>query len=188
MYALLNDLRRAGKPAIGLAVALCAVLLTGIVVSATQAQSSHRRTAAAGPNGWVQVTDLKVGFTARLPERPADSRLASVSADGTHFKVRLATAGQRIVIERFAVPEVSASMLSAIFRSAIDSLASGAGFQVESEGDTTFRGQLARLGVYVTDSGTRYKAMIFVAGAENLYLIAAPARDFRPITTSFQAR
>jgi hypothetical protein len=184
--ALLRDLQRVGVGAVAIAVAAWVVVFAGIGVVGVRGSSTPAHLGPSGTKGWVRVADHKVGFVADLPQPPTDSELAPARVAGAAFTIRLATAGHRIVIERFASGDVAATALAQIFRNAIDSLASGAGFQVISERLTTFRGHSARLGSYVTDDGSSYEVMIFAVSADELYLIASPARYFAAITSSFQ--
>ncbi|HVV75965.1 MAG TPA: hypothetical protein VHC43_08000 [Mycobacteriales bacterium] len=180
-----------GRVERSVAVSLVVVLIAGVVTAITRSTGGSGRTqgsdaASRIAHRWVRVVDPKVGFIARLPRRPTDFTLVPNRPGGPHVDGAAARDGRGIVIERFAIPAVSATELARIFRSSIASLATGAGFEVESEGPSTFRGQIAREGRYVTDSGKSYQAMIFVDGAGDLYLIAAPARYFETLTRSFQ--
>jgi len=187
---LAGDLRRSGAFATSVAVTLCAVALIGVVAAVTRgtgsdATAQNHAAVSTVTRGWVRVVDRKVGFAARLPGQPQDVSFVS-HGGGLRVPVKAARVSHRIAIERIRIPDLSSTYLARIFRAAIDSLASGTGFQVESEGATTFRGQLAREVRYVTDNGTSYEAVIFVDGAGDLYLIASPARYFDAVTTSFQ--
>jgi hypothetical protein len=181
----MRDLVRSGTLAVGLAISLLVVLVTGATAAAvrTGSRASGSGPTAGVPHGWVRVVDRTVGFTAWLPSAPKDGP-PSPTADGLILTV--ARASHRIAIARIAIPDSAAGDLTQAFRGAIDALAWGAGFQVQSEGPTTFRGEQARQGLYVTDTGTYYRAMIFVAGAGDLYLIASPARVFKAVTTNFR--
>jgi hypothetical protein len=172
-----------------IAVAAGAVAIIGGVTAGVRASGSTAAGtgAHAKPQGWVQVVDRVVGFSAPLPARPTDSRLAPRLGDGTQLWVRVARASHRIVIERIASPDVSPAEVAQIFRAAVDSLAWGAGFQVESQSATSFRGRPAHEGLYVTDTGAYYRALMFIDTRSDLCLIAAPARVFDQITASFQS-
>lgn len=191
MHPLVHDLREAGLVEKFTAVAALTVLTVGIVTAITRSTGADQRSSGAPATsaiarGWIRVVDPKVGFTARLPDKPTDSTRNAPLAPGTDLRIWLATERHRIVIERIEIPELSAPSLARVFRTAVDSLAEGAGFQVVSERATTFRGRLAREGLYVTDTGESYKAVAFVDGAGDLYLIAAPARYYDAVAASFR--
>lgn len=187
MDGALNDLRRSGALATSVAAGLVAVLLVGVIAVLIRAPGGSSRagtnSAKRVPAGWVRVVDRSVGFTAWLPSPPKDGP-PSPTAGGLVLTV--ARTNHRVAIARITIPDSSAAGLAHAFRGVIDSLAWGAGFQVDSEGATTFRGHLARQGLYVTDNGTYYRAVIFIADAGDAYLIASPAPYFKAVTTSFR--
>jgi hypothetical protein len=184
MLTPLRDLRRSSTVAKGVAVCTFAVLVAGIVTAAMRATpggaSSATAQAPSGtPAGWVRVVDRQVGFTAYLPDQPANDTVR-IPLEG-----ELARASHGIVIERFAASVASAAELARIFRGAIDALANGTGFQVVSERASIFRGHLAREGEYVADDGTRYRAVIFADRAGEVFLIGSSARYFEVVTAGF---
>lgn len=184
MSTVVRDLRRSGPIAKVIGVSACAVVVAGAVTAAIRSGPSGSGT-PTGPVGWVRVVDREVGFIARLPAAPKNYGSAR-SVGGTQLEVWQARAGHRIVIDRFAIPDVSSTGLERIFREAVDSLARGSGFLVQSQGPTTFRGQPARAGAYVADDGSSYRAIIFADGAGDLYFIGAPGRYYDAVTTSFR--
>lgn len=171
------------------AACACALVLIGTLTALVRTAGSDAGSPAAQAmrritRGWAPVVDRAVGFRALLPSQPVDSSLSLPASAGGRLAVRVARADHRIVIERIAGPASSVKELTQVFHSAADVLATGTGFQVESERATSFRGQVGREAVYLTDTGVRYQALIFVATAGE-YLIAAPARYFEPVTAGF---
>jgi hypothetical protein len=187
----LQQLQRTGAVAVTIAISAVVVLLVGLTTAVVRVgdRAGGTSDAAAGGDGiargWVHVLDRAAGFAALLPHQPTDSSVESQLASGTRLTARVARAGHGIVIERIDVPQAAAAIDEA-FRGAVDSLAPGTGFQVESEQVTSYRSQVARKGIYKTDNGSRYEVMIFLAEASVLYLIAAPTRYFNVVTTSFR--
>lgn len=175
----------------GLALVASIVLSLGVVVSIVRStggddRKPSRTSSSISTASWVRVVDHVVGFRDRLPAQPADHRLPAIRIGPVVMRVRVATIGRSVVIERLALPaELNAGDTAAAFREAIASFGAASGFDKLSETATSFQNQLAREGTYRTDTGTIYKALVFVDGAGSLYMIATVDRYFDAVKSGF---